>query len=228
GGMVYLVHAAIGGSMNPAEFGVGGGWGGTRTTKAFVEKFYNDGDTIDTRDSRAMFHTAGQNLEINDVGTFTDGYAIKKFKNVTSTGDPAPHAHPDYVDTDFPMFRLADVYLMYAEATLRGGAGGSRSKALEYVNALRTRAYNGQTIGNITDAQLTLDFILDERARELYWEGHRRTDLIRFGKFSGGSYIWPWKGKVKEGTATPSHLDLFPIPSSDLNANPNLKQNPGY
>lgn len=228
GGMVYLIHAAIGGTMNPAEFGVGGGWGGTRTTKAFVEKFYNAGDTIDTRDSRAMFHTAGQNIDINDIGTFTDGYAIKKFKNVTSTGAPAPHAHPDFVDTDFPMFRLADVYLMYAEATLRGGAGGSRSKALEYVNTLRTRAYNGQTIGNITDAELTLDFILDERARELYWEAHRRTDLIRFGKFSGGDYIWPWKGKVFEGTATPKYLDLFPIPSSDLNANPNLVQNPGY
>ncbi|MGC8802186.1 MAG: RagB/SusD family nutrient uptake outer membrane protein [Bacteroidales bacterium] len=131
------------------------------------------------------------------------------------------------MDTDFPMFRLADVYLMYTEATLRGATNGNRAKALQYVNELRTRAYGG-SIGNITDSQLTLDFILDERARELYWEGHRRTDLIRFGKFSGGNYIWPWKGKVKEGTATPAHLDLFPIPASDLNANPNLVQNPGY
>jgi hypothetical protein len=92
---------------------------------------------------------------------------------------------------------------------------------------LRERAY-GDASGNITAPELTLDFILDERARELYWEGHRRTDLIRFGKFTGGSYLWPWKGNVAAGAATPAHLDLFPIPSADLGANPTLKQNPDY
>jgi hypothetical protein len=75
---------------------------------------------------------------------------------------------------------------------------------------------------------MTLDFILDERSRELYWEGHRRTDLIRFGKFTGGTYLWPWKGKVAEGAATEGFRDLYPIPSNDLGANPTLKQNPGY
>jgi hypothetical protein len=222
--MTYLVHAAIGGSMSPAAFGVGGGWGGIRTTKALVNKF---SDTSGKTDARAMFWTDGQKLEINDIGQFTDGYAITKFSNLTSTGAAAPHAHPDFVDTDYPVFRLADVYLMYAEGVLRGATTGDAATALSYVNALRQRAY-GNTTGNITSSQLTLDFILDERARELYWEGHRRTDLIRFGKFTGGSYLWPWKGKVAAGASTESFRDLYPIPSTDIGANPTLKQNTGY
>ena len=224
GGMTYLIHAEIGGTMSPALFGVGGGWGGIRTTKALVNKFT---DTSGNTDKRAMFWTDGQKLEINDIGLFTDGWAITKYSNLTSTGAAAPHAHPDFVDTDYPLFRLADVYLMYSEAVLRGATTGSAGNALGYVNALRQRAY-GNTNGNITSGQLTLDFILDERSRELYWEGHRRTDLIRFGKFTGGSYLWPWKGKVAEGAATESFRDLYPIPSNDLGANPTLKQNPGY
>ncbi len=224
GGMTYLIHAGIGGSMSPARFGVGGGWGGIRTTKAFVNKF---ADPSGNTDKRAMFWTDGQKLDISDIGQFTDGWAITKYSNLTSTGAAAPHAHPDFVDTDYPLFRLADVYLMYAEAVLRGATTGDATTALGYVNALRQRAY-GNASGNITAGQLTLDFILDERARELYWEGHRRTDLIRFGKFTGGAYLWPWKGKVAAGDATESFRDLYPIPSNDLGANPTLKQNPGY
>lgn len=224
GGMTYLIHAEIGGTMSAAKFGVGGGWGGIRSTKALINKF---SDTSGSTDKRAMFWSDGQKLEINDIGLFTDGWAIAKYSNLTSTGAAAPHAHPDFVDTDYPMFRLADVYLMYAEAVLRGASTGSASNALGYVNALRQRAY-GNANGNITSGQLTLDFILDERARELYWEGHRRTDLVRFGKFTGGSYLWPWKGKVAGGAATESFRDLYPIPSNDLGANPTLKQNPGY
>lgn len=224
GGMTYLVHGPIGGTMSPAAFGVGSGWGGIRTTKAFVGKF---ADTSGKTDQRAMFWTDGQKLEINDIGQFTDGWAIGKYSNLTSTGAAAPNAHPDFVDTDYPLFRLADVYLMYAEGVLRGANTGDAGTALGYVNALRQRAY-GNTTGNITAGQLTLDFILDERARELYWEGHRRTDLIRFGKFTGGTYLWPWKGKVAAGTATESYRDLFPIPSNDMGANPTLQQNPGY
>ena len=224
GGMTYLIHAQIGGSMSPAAFGVGGGWGGIRTTKALVNKF---SDNTGATDKRAMFWSAGQKLEINDIGQFTDGWAITKYSNLTSTGAAAPHAHPDFVDTDYPVFRLADVYLMYAEAVLRGGTSGNSATALGYVNALRQRAY-GNSTGNITAGQLTLDFILDERARELYWEGHRRTDLVRYGKFTTAAYLWPWKGNVPEGKATESYRDLYPIPSNDLGANPSLKQNPGY
>jgi len=219
GGTTFIIHAAVGGSMVPADFGIGGGWGGTRTTSAMVNKFNL------LLDKRAMFWTDGQSLEINDIGNFNDGYAITKFKNVTSTG--VTGQDPTFVDTDFPLFRLADIYLMYAEAVLRGGSGGDAGTALEYVNAIRTRAY-GNSGGNITPAELTLDFILDERCRELYWEGHRRTDLIRYGRFSTSTYVWPWKGGVPGGISTASFYNLFPLPSSDVSANANLTQNPGY
>ncbi len=177
-------------------------------------------------DHRALFFTDGQSLEINDIGDFTNGWAITKWKNIKRDGTPGSDL--TQVDTDFPLFRLADAYLMYAEAVLRGATNGSMADALTYVNLVRRRAFGGETSGNISASQLTLDFILDERARELYWEGHRRTDLIRFGKFTGGSYVWPWKGKVPDGTATDAYRNLFPIPASDLGANPTLKQNPGY
>ena len=174
-------------------------------------------------DSRAMFWTVGQSLDINDITSFTDGYAVTKWKNVTSTG--APGSNQKYADIDFPLFRLADVYLMYAEALLR--SNGDRNTALTLVNDLRTRAY-GDVSGNITDAELNLAFILDERARELYWEGYRRTDLIRFGQFTNGDYVWQWKGNTKDGIATLPMYNIFPIPAGDVSANPKLVQNPGY
>jgi len=176
-------------------------------------------------DHRAMFWTDGQSVNIDDVGKFEQGYAVTKFKNITSTG--VPGSDLTFPDTDFPVFRLADVYLMYAEAVVRGGAGGDLATAVNYVNLLRERAY-GDNSANIQAANLTLDFILNERARELYWEATRRTDLIRFGKFTGGDYLWPWKGGVKAGIATDSKYNLYPIPSSDITANTNLTQNPGY
>jgi hypothetical protein len=123
------------------------------------------------------------------------------------------------------MFRLADAYLMYAEAVLRGG-GGNDALAVSYVNVLRERAY-GNNSNNIQSSDLTLDFILDERARELHWEGHRRQDLIRFNQFSTNG-VWEWKGNVQNGTTTPAFRNLFPIPTTELNLNSNLIQNPGY
>jgi hypothetical protein len=182
-----------------------------------IEKFSSD--------SRAMFYTDGQSLEIDDLFEFTEGYAITKWKNVSSDGTNGSHL--THTDTDFAVFRLADIYLMYAEAVVRGGSGGDINTAVNYVNMIRERAY-GDNYGNITANELTLDFILDERARELYWEAQRRTDLIRFGKFSGGSYLWAWKGAVKEGKATDAKFDIYPIPASDVTANPNLNQNSGY
>jgi hypothetical protein len=223
--MVYLIHGPIGGSMPVYPmFGVQNPWGGLRATSAFVAKF---ADVTGATDKRALFWTDGQSLKINDIGVFTDGYGITKFRNRKLDGSPAPHEHPDFVDTDYPMFRLADALLMYAEAVLRGGTGGSTGQALTYMNQLRERAY-GNTNGNITAPDLTLDFVLDERARELYWEGHRRTDLIRYSRFTGDAYLWPWKGNEPDGKATESYRDLFPIPSADLGANPTLVQNTGY
>ncbi len=179
---------------------------------------------ITSSDSRAMFYTDGQNLEILDISQFTDGYAVTKFKNLDRSG--ANGSDLTFPDTDFPMFRLADTYLMYAECVLRGG-GGDMATAVQYINEIRTRAY-GDTAGNVEESEVTLDFILDERARELFWEAQRRTDLIRFGQFSDGNYVWPWKGGVPEGTAVQAHFDVYPIPAADLGANPNLTQNQGY
>jgi hypothetical protein len=199
--------------------------GGTYTIKLYLDKpDYTYSLERPSFDRRALFYTDGQTLEIDDISQFTNGFATTKFKNVTSTG--APGSNLTYVDIDFPLFRVEDAYLMYAEAVLRGGAGDLNT-ALGYVNAIRERAYAG-TSGNITLNELTLDFILDERARELFWECHRRTDLIRFGKFSQSSYLWPWKGGVPGGVSTSSHLNIFPIPASDRGANPNLQQNDGY
>ncbi len=176
-------------------------------------------------DHRALFWTNGQSLEITDMGNFTDGYAVTKWKNVTRSG--AQGSNPNYEDIDFPVFRLADVYLMYAESVLRGGSGGDLTTALGYVNAIRTRAY-GDNTGNITADQLTLSFILDERGRELYWEGYRRTDLVRYNELTTNTYLWPWKGGVSSGVSTDPKYNIFPLPSSDVSANPNLKQNTGY
>ena len=198
--------------MVAADFGVNGGWGGLRTTKAFVQKF-------ESSDKRGRFYTDGQTLEINDLGNFNDGYAFIKYKNLKSDGTPG--IHDNWVETDLPVYRLADVYLMYAEAVLRGG-GGNMATALGYVNALRTRASASAV------SVLNLDFILDERSRELSWEMTRRTDLIRFGKFTSSDYLWPWKGNVKDGIAVGEYRNLFPIPTNDLVVNPNLVQNPGY
>lgn len=220
GGTSFIIHAAIGGdSIAPLNYGVNGGWAGNRSTLQFARKF-EDGD------QRALFFTTGQNnLEVLQPLNFKQGVIITKFSNIKSTGGTGSNL--EFVDTDFPMFRIADIYLMYAEAVLRGGTGGNTGDALIYINRIRTRAF-GNTSHNIAGGQLTLDFILEERARELYWEGHRRTDLIRFGKFSQTDYSWPWKGGVKEGKSVSNIYNLFPLPSSDLGANPDLEQNTGY
>lgn len=180
---------------------------------------------INPNDGREMFFTDGQSLEVDDITSFDNGYAVQKWSNKTSTGQDGKDL--EFVDTDFPMFRLADAYLMYAEATVRGASGGDLNKAVGLVNDLRFRAY-GDNSGDITSGELTLEFLIDERSRELYWEGHRRTDLRRFGLYTSGDYVWAWKGGVQEGQAVNSIYEIYPIPSSDVNANPNLTQNPGY
>lgn len=236
GGTTFLVFANIGGSLLDAEtefrdefIGVNSGWAGVRTTSALVNLFPPADDpypnVIGATDSRAIFWTDGQNKSIAEIPTYTgNGYGVLKYSNVNSDGTAG--SNPAFPDTDFPMFRLADVYLMYAEAVVRGGSGGSIAEAVDYINELRERAY-GNTTGNILAAQLTESFVLDERARELYFEAHRRTDLIRFDSFSDNG-IWPWKGGVAAGQVSESYRDLYPLPASDIIANTNLSQNDPY
>jgi len=216
GGTTFITHASVGGSMNPSNSGVNGGWYGLRTRPELYNKFAGD--------PRGMFYTSGQTLSIGNIGNFTDGYAINKFKNIKSTGGQGSDNSGTFVDIDFPLFRLADAYLMYAELAARGVGSTNTTQAATYVNTLRTRA----GASAIAAGDINLDFVLDERARELYWEGHRRQDLIRFGKFSGGTYNWQWKGNVQAGTSIDAKYDVFPIPSQAIGSNPTLQQNTGY
>ena len=233
GGTAFIIHGATGGNMNASSLGINDGWSGLTAPKEFVNKFEvsaRNGNNEPTawKDKRAMFYTDGQTYENTDLKDFTkSGYAITKFKNITSTGAAGKDPEKKFPDTDLPLIRLAEVYLTYAEAVLRGGTGGDRATALGYINQLRSRAY-GNASGNIADSNLTLDFILDERARELYWEGLRRTDLIRYGKFTGGSYLWSFKGGAASGVAVPDYRNLYPIPQDARTANDNLTQNTGY
>jgi hypothetical protein len=234
GATTFLTNAESGGSMPFASIGIApSGWAGIRTTSNLIGLFPTPATTDGTNfpnngnaDKRAEFWYPGQNPVISDVTQFSQGIACVKFRDVTSAG--VQGSSLTFSDTDIPIFRLAEQYLIYAESVLRGGTGGSATNALTYINLLRTRAYAGSAVGNINASQLTTQYILDERSRELYWEGFRRTDLIRYGLFTSSSYLWPFKGGVKNGTAVPDYRNIYPIPDADRSVNPNLKQNPGY
>ena len=166
------------------------------------QQFNGNGDALQDRKGNALAFTeevalveTGNNLEVT-------GIRVIKY--------PIDYLNGDNVDNDFVFFRYADVLLMKAEALLRSGNAGA---ALDIVNEIRTKR------GAAPFASLDLNNLLDERARELYWEGHRRTDLIRFGKF-----LDAWTDKPASG---PERL-LFAIPPTALAVNPNLAQNPGY
>ena len=323
GGTTFLVHAAIGGSMNPGNFGVNGGWGGLRTTKNLVNQFAVDLDVLNSSlgsqsdwglvgsatpngwngpdvemfqtgpqefsiyaelvsgelkfrfnedwgnnfgdngndgtlesgganipisagtyfivmdlgsgtytispfssDKRGMFYSDGQNLEIESIPPFEDGYAVTKWTNIDSNGNQGSDSSGNFVDTDIPLIRLAEIYLNYAEATLRGG-GGDTNTAVSLINQIRERGFGGSS-GTISSGDLTLDFILDERSRELYWEGLRRTDLIRYNRFTNSSYLWPFKGNEPTGVGVDEYRNLFPLPANVVAINSNLTQNEGY
>lgn len=199
--------------------GSNGDWQGLIATKELIGKFPDT--TLDSRWQFITFQRSGEISKFPDPAA-GEGYVCKKFRNIDKDGNPGSNLQ--FSDTDFPLFRLADLYLIYAEASLRGG-GGSGAQALDYVNQLRTRAY-GNSNNNFTS--LSLQDILDERARELYWEGHRRTDLIRYNQFAGSNYVWTWKGNTQNGAGAEDYRIIYPLPATELTANPNLSQNIGY
>jgi starch-binding outer membrane protein, SusD/RagB family len=207
---------------NGSSFGVGGWGGALRLRKQFVEKF---ADGSFSSDERKTIISGSRPIDIASIANQAQGFILAKYSNISSTGVAGPNQ--TFVDTDFPLFRLADAYLMYAECARRGATNANLGQAVFYINSLRERA-NNSSANNIDEATMTLDFLLDERARELHWEAHRRQDLIRFGKYVGGNYNWAWKGNGSNGIAIPNHFKLFPIPSNSLSANPNLTQNTGY
>ena len=225
GATTYIVCGLVGdndSTQNPADYGVTSGWGMFRVRGELPAKFgYTEG-TMSVADKRAMFHTDGQSMMFSSsIDDKKNGYFATKWSNLKDDGTQASNTASYGVDTDFPMFRLADVYLMLAESVVRGGTGATASEALGYVNLVRQRAY-GDNSGDITAEEMTVDFFLDERARELYWECVRRTDLIRFGKFTSDAYVWQWKGNSIDGRGVDSKYNLYPIPSTEISANPNL------
>ncbi|MBO4664395.1 MAG: RagB/SusD family nutrient uptake outer membrane protein [Bacteroidaceae bacterium] len=206
-------------------------WGGNHCPKQFVEKFFPNDDapegtmddlTIAANDDRALFYTKGRTSSISDESDFKSGYAYVKFNNTHADGT-APH-HISYVDIDFPMMRAAEAYLTFAEADARLNGGSCTADGLDKIKALRKRANANTNLSKFTTEQ-----ICDEWSREFAYEGMRRVTLVRFGKFGGqNKYKWEWMGGVKDGKSFDAHYNIFPIPASDLNANENLKQNPGY
>jgi hypothetical protein len=223
GGMQFLECSATAsdGSYNPLN--APGTWGGNRATMQFLNRFKTMPNYQD--DARyKMLYTGYNHTSIDDLSDFKQGVQVFKYSNLSSTGIKNKAS---FASTDFPMFRLGDVYLMYAEAFLRGGAGATQATALKYINDLSKRA-NSLSGGNYTTSDLTLSFILEERAREMFWECTRRTDLVRFGKLTDANYVWQWKAGVKAGAGSDVYRNYYPIPTADLTANSNLKQNTGY
>lgn len=251
-GTNFYVKAFVNGPMDELyKTGVGSkGWGNVRAKTTLVDAFdpadvvFRTDDTWGNtkNDKRAQFMTALPNqtketwdVSLNMTSTFTCGYGYIKWRNVTRN-DEESASGTTYTSIDFPLFRTGDAYLMAAEAILRGG-GGSRGEALNYVNEIRMRAYmsdkyaqNGirsDVSGKIGDNELSLDFILAERQRELASELVRRTDLIRFGLFTDGKN-WDWKDGARLGNDVDGKYRLFPIPEVERTNNPYLEQNEGY
>ena len=232
-------------NQTPGDFGATSGWSEFRLRPEFVDKFeesdiYSQGEAA-KGDVRAKFFTNGQSKDVTSMTDETAGYLSEKWSNKKDDGTDASNTANDGADTDYPLFRLSDVYLMYAECVARikgtnwddwnGGTDASdpaviasrKKGAIYWINLVRERAGASDVwSSNFADDNALLQFILDERARELYHEGYRRTDLIRFGQFTTNKYIWQWKGGTHDGQAVDSRYNIYPIPNTELTANPNL------
>ena len=207
-------------------------WAGNRARIQLVQKFFpnNDAPQATIRDmaaaagdDRALFFGIERELKVNTPTEFTSGYSVGKYRNTYASSGSAHNSQ--FPDADFFLMRSAEAYLIAAEADARINGGTTTTTGAGYINALRQRAHTS------TLTSYSLNQILDERSRELYFEGFRRTDLIRFGYFGGdnsGQYLWEWKAGAEYGASFPAYRNIFALPSEDVNANPNLKQNPGY
>lgn len=234
GGTSYLTLAAIAAtdvSSTQMINGVNNGWGGIRVPYEYVEKYFNvrnadySAGTYDVNDKRGrMFYIKGRSESMDGaLYVFLNGWSCLKFNNIPHNMDQdsylATAASKAYSDIDFPMIRLGEIYLIYAEACMNLGQSNT---ALPKVQDLAARA------GVTAPTSITQEWLIEERARELMWEGHRRTDLIRYGKFTSSSFLWTYKGGSFSGQGFDDHMKIFAIPASELASNPELHQNPGY
>ena len=211
----------------------GQAWTGNSARPELVKRFINSNDIPELRcydmpllanDDRALFESTGRTLDITTVRSDAlNGFAVGKFNNFTTDGSQTSDEAGTFSDMDVYILRKAEAYLNYAEAEFR--MHGPTQDAVDKVNALRLRAHAKR----FTTSTLTLDELLNEWSREFYFEGRRRVDLIRFGKFGGDTgYTWTWKGGRKTGANFSVDRNVFAIPSDDLIANKKLQQNPGY
>lgn len=225
GGSLFLI-ASIAKDDMPSK-GTSETWAGNRARKNLVKKFFPTTDApagdesmimAAAGDDRALFYGKDRNSDVEEVAVFTDGFSVTKFKNSYSNG--ATPRDPKFVDMDVPFLRLAEAYLTYAEAETRLG---NKAEAKTAIDALKDRAHANR------QPEYSLDDICDEWSREFYFEGRRRMDLVRFGKFGGNTdYVWEWKGGLKEGTNFPAYRNVYGIPTDFMVANENLHQNDGY
>lgn len=250
GGTTFLCNGAVKdagtvelnkGFCNLMWYGLGNGWGCMHARQQFAEKFnFVDGACTDARTYLWLTEKAGYDVTNSVYADFTSGYLPIKFTNLMANEDGTMNKFVDenglnragqltnvctkyYVNTDLPLIRLADVYLMAAECTLHGA--GNRADGLKYLNIIRSRA----AASEVVDGDFNEDLVIDERARELYWECTRRTDLIRFGKFTGGNYSWNWKGGAYNGGTLDPTRNLFPLPANVVAIyGSSMQQNPGY
>jgi hypothetical protein len=224
GGMTFLLCSTVPSALQ-GDINAQGAWQGNRARVSLQRIFQKESSLTDDSRYSMLKPDLADNLDIIDPAKYKDGIPVVKFSNVNKNGS-LPASNIAY--TDFPVFRLAEIYLNYAEAVLRGGAGGDTSTALNLINDLRKRAYGNDASATITSSDLTLDFILDEKGREFFFEAQRRTDLVRFDKLTTESYIWQWKGGTFGGKSVDKKYNVYPIPADDMGSNPNLTQYPGY
>lgn len=236
GTSLYLMAGSMDGSVCVRKDGVAGNntdqtWGGNRCRPDLIAKFFPNNDAPNVNayympeaagDDRALFDGVGRTVTNDEVGTFTNGFAVGKFSNWKSDGSKASDSR--YPDTDWFFFRAAEAYLIDAECDARLNGGKTTAAGTASINALRTRA-NAQT----RTGSFSLKDICDEWSREFYFEGLRRPTLIRFGYFGGNTtYSWQWKGGTKNGRSFDATKNIFAIPTTDITVNSNLKQNVGY
>lgn len=242
GGTSYLLAASLAATDITDQSKPNGqvnGWAGLRVPYEYVSRFFNvsrqdyETGTYDVADSRGkVFYIKGRSESMEDaLYVFLNGWSCLKFNNIPhdmTEQEFLPDADTEgSSDVDFPMIRLAEIYLIYAESCMHLG---ETSKALPYLAKLAGRA--GVEPPGIEDVEMADgadNWLMAERARELMWEAHRRTDLIRYGLYDSAVYLWPYKGGDSfAGQAFPAYRCLFALPPTELAVNPALIQNPGY